>query len=1147
MTPVPRVSDTHARVSAALSGRLVRLGVWSTIAAVGVVLLLARLLTAGGDWGARARGPALLDLFLLVAIAAIWIAVRRLRATRIREQDVSGAIEGAAGLGAGEVQGVLELERSLSDREGGSLPGCVSSALVRRHAEVVAGSLARPGIGPRAEKGRASEARLSGALGALLKRWERRAGGTAAMVAVVLAGVVALGPRAAVTAWTGLVRPIGLWTGPTLPALAVEPGNIEVPRGSDVDVVISAPLREGVMLQWQAAGDISRSAELAVDPLGSASYVFERITAETRYSIVAPDGAESGEFVIEPVDPLFVADIRLSLRYPAYLDRGTEELRGEVDVVSVPEGTRIGVSGLGSRPVSEARLLGEAGTTLDLDVDGSGFEGEFLPRGSQLWSWSFLDARGDSAAAAPRPFRVVVVPDSAPSVEVLGPAPDTVLPLDLRQPLTIRARDDHGLRELELVAWRVNALGEPQPARRQALDLGGVGAVLVPPVLDVSDWELVAGDEVRYRVLVRDIHPDARVAQTAERVLRMPTAEEMRQQATSQMEETARALEALQEQAEVSAEAARDLARQQAVPEREGQRFDPANPPEESFGEQEDVRQALSDQQALMDEAARMAQELAGLQEALQEAGASDAELASNLRDMESLLEEVGGASAAERMQERMDRLSEAGETARQRTLEELTQDQEAFRDRIEETLDRLQQAAMEQDLRNAASETERMADQERALAEALAEGGDLEDLAARQEELLGDAEATAERMQELADRMAERGDLDAAQQLEEAVAAGEVAQRSMQSAQQMAQQGQQQAAGQQAQAAAEALDEQAEALRNAQQERMQEQADAYRRALTQTSEDALALAREQERVRDQVETAGSPAERQRAQAEIAAVYEGADNLTQRMEIAQRVAGQTDHTLSSRLGIALERIDEARQAIADGASPRAGAAEADQAIDALNQVALASLAAQRALEQGGSSSEPQDAMEQLEELAQQQADVNNQASEMMPMPMPQQTRQEQMQQMAQQQQQIAADLGQMSNQEGDEGPLADLQSLGAEAEAIARELEQGRLEPETRERQERLFHRLLDAGRSLEKDEESTERESEQVTGFDGAEIPGLTDAALGLSRFGLPDAAALNQLSPAMRALVRGYFQRLNGGAGTTAPIVPPAAGAGR
>jgi len=1132
MTPIPRVSETHASVRSALTRRLIRVAGYASVAVVAFVLLFAQLLTGSLDQAARSVAPLLLDLLLVTSLAGIWIAARSAHRSRIRERDVSETMEGAAGLGAGEVQGALELERDL--------PPGVSGSLARRHASLVAGRLLeRPG----------DRRSLTGRLGAELRGWERIAGAVAAGLAVLLAGVVALGPAGAVSSWGALLRPVAAWTGPTLPALSVLPGSVEIDRGTDVEVLVSAPLRERVTLRWQSAGDIARSAELPVDAGGAATWRFEGVAAEIRYAIEAPDGAESAEFVIRPVDPLFVADVRVRLEYPAYLDRGVEELRGEVDRIVLPEGTRVAVAGLGSRPISEASLRSDAGRRVALTVEGSSFDGGFTPRNSDRWSWTFLDAEGDSAALVPQPLEVAVVPDSAPVVDVLAPAPDTVLPLDLRQPLTIRARDDHGLRALELVAWRVDALGAPQPERRQTLDLGGVGAALVPPVLDVSDWQLVAGDQVHYRVEVRDIHPQPRIARSETRILRMPTAEELRRDATSRMEEAARELEELQARAEASSEAARDLARQQNAPDREGRRFDPEAPEDASFREQEDVRQALGDQQALMDEAARMAEELEALQEALREAGASDAELARDLREMEQLLEDVGGEAAASRMQEMMDRLEESGEAARQRTLEELTGDQESFRERIEEALERLERAATEQELRNTASESERIAEQERALAEALAEGGDAEDLAARQEELLADAEAASERMEELADKLTERGDLDAAQRLEEALAAGRAAQEGMQSAQQMAQQGQQQAAGQQAQAAAEALDEQAEALRNAQQERMQEQAEAYRRALVQTSEDALALAREQERVREQVETAGSPAERQRAQAEMSAVYEGADNLTERMEIAQRVAGQSDHTLSSRLGIALDRIDEALQALAEGASPRAGAAEADRAIDALNQVALASLAAQRALEQGGASEQPQDAMEQLEELAQQQADVNNQAAEMMPMPMPQQMRQQQMQQMAQQQQQIAADLGQMSNQEGQEGPLADLQSLGEEAQAIARELEQGRLEPETRERQERLFHRLLDAGRSLEKEEESTERESEQVSGFDAADVAGLDAAALGLSRFGLPDAAALNRLSPAMRALVRAYFQRLNGERPTGAPPggAAPSGGSGR
>jgi len=138
-----------------------------------------------------------------------------------------------------------------------------------------------------------------------------------------------------------------------------------------------------------------------------------------------------------------------------------------------------------------------------------------------------------------------------------------------------------------------------------------------------------------------------------------------------------------------------------------------------------------------------------------------------------------------------------------------------------------------------------------------------------------------------------------------------------------------------------------------------------------------------------------------------------------------------------------------------------------------------------------------------------------------------------MEQLAREQQEVASDLGQMSQQEGEEGPLGDLEALAQEAQALAEELAGGRLNAETRERQERLFHRLLDAGRSLEREEESTEREANAPGEFERDEVSSLSAGDLGLARYRLPDAASLNRLPPAARALVLQYFQRLNRGGG--------------
>ena len=127
---------------------------------------------------------------------------------------------------------------------------------------------------------------------------------------------------------------------------------------------------------------------------------------------------------------------------------------------------------------------------------------------------------------------------------------------------------------------------------------------------------------------------------------------------------------------------------------------------------------------------------------------------------------------------------------------------------------------------------------------------------------------------------------------------------------------------------------------------------------------------------------------------------------------------------------------------------------------------------------------------------------------------------------------VAEELGEMSEDGAEEAdPLGDLSAFAEEARRLAEALAQGRLDPEVLRRQEQLFHRLLDAGRTLERDEESEERESEQPGDFTREGVRALSADDLDVLRFELPAAARLRALPPAQRALVLRYFERLNTG----------------
>jgi uncharacterized phage infection (PIP) family protein YhgE len=186
------------------------------------------------------------------------------------------------------------------------------------------------------------------------------------------------------------------------------------------------------------------------------------------------------------------------------------------------------------------------------------------------------------------------------------------------------------------------------------------------------------------------------------------------------------------------------------------------------------------------------------------------------------------------------------------------------------------------------------------------------------------------------------------------------------------------------------------------------------------------------------------------------------------------------------------------------------------------------------MSQQGEGQSGEEVSEQLEQLAQQQAELMNQTSQVMPMELGEQAMAEQMQEMAQGQESVADELGELADEPGAEESLGDLQQLADEAAAIAQQLAQGRLTPDMTQRQERLFHRLLDAGRSLEREEYSDERESETPEAFERGQVIPLTADQMGALRFQLPDASQLQNLSPAVRQLVIQYFDRLNrGGSG--------------
>jgi hypothetical protein len=1084
----------HLRRRAALAA-----GLW---VAVGLVLLLALAwLAVGPDgWRPGSNVPAVLDALILAWLVLGVGAYRAGTGRWFGDVALSRSMERAAGLQAGIVRGSLELTRSV--------PPGVSPALVDR---AMAGTVA--GLGGRGED------ELAGALGDAVSHWTRR-GLIAASVAAV--GLIALGvssPSRTAEAWAGVSSPVSTMIDPVLAPLVVSPGTLEVMRGSDVRVDIEAAGRLEVELLFQIAGDVARALPLAVTD-GAARHLFEDVSATTEYRVRAADGAETETFRIVPIDPLFVSDLVVSVEYPAYTGMAPDEYRGDPPPLRLPAGTRLTFEGLASRPLSAASLVDSAGATaLALEVDGTAFAGAWTPLRGGTFPWIFLDEARAPAELQPVPLELLVVPDSIPEVAILLPGQDTVLPLSLRQPLVVDARDDYGLARFELVAYRVTAFGERQEPVVLGLDLGGTRGALARPALDLTTWGLLPGDTVRYFARVVDNHPAGQIGVSPEYALRMPMVAELRRETEAALDSVVARLDAMRAEAERQAtDAANQALEAQAQQAAAGQRQGNANEP--GFQQREQMQRAADQQQALLSQVDSLSADLAELQKMLEDLGQADPELAAQLEELQELLRQLGSQQELEQDLEASSRSDGAAP--------EVPRDPDLLRQQLEEAVEQFRRAAVEQDFRATTDQAQELARQQRALAEAMREADAPELRADQQSQLADRAQQLDADMRALAERLAQLDEPQAAADVEQARQSAADARQQMQQAERQAQLGDDQSAAQQAQQAADQMQQAADQMQQAQ-AGMQDQSQAdVQAALQQSADDALSLARSQASLMERMRGASAEALSQ-MRSEQAAIQRGLENLAQNLQAGTQSTG-TDPALSAQVGRALDATSQAMQALDTRRSSASEASQqAQQAINSLNQLAMMAIAGADQAGSVGAGQSGQDIADQVGQLAQRQGDLVAQGGEMVPMRLGEQAMRQQLERLAEQQAQVARDIDTASREPGADDALGDLEQLAREADLLAEQLGLGRLTPEVLQRQERLFHRLLDAGRSLEQEESSEERESTRAGGFERADVVPLTDLQLGLLQYELPTGEQMRSLTPAVRELVLQYFERLN------------------
>lgn len=965
-----------------------------------------------------------------------------------------------------------------------------------------------------ADEARATDVVLRGRTAAdpLARRAGRRLAAGVGLLALGLAALGAAGPvRGAASA---LWYPRRAWE-MTIAPVRLSAAAEAVDRGGTVALDVQAIGRRHAILWLRAPGERWRPTALALDSLGRARFVTPPLTGDLFAR--ATSGSRSSDTVAVHVRlPVFLGALTVTARYPRYLELEDEPIPVTGDTMLVPAGTRLETKGTATAPLAAAIWVGERAETLQ--VSGPGFAGTFAPRGSGGYQLRLTTASGAPLGGDSVRIAVRVVADSVPRIEIALPGTDTIAPLSLRVPLVIDARDDHGLRGVRLESRRIGRLGTADPPKREPVALpeaAGAHAIL-SFLLDLNARGLLPGDTVRYFAVATDNSPGAQSGRSREFVLRLPTLSEVRAAQRASTRSVAGRLDSLAEASRALERQTEDLARER--PRAPAQQGREAN--ELRFEDARRAEAVATRQEELVREAEALKDAVQELEKAAEAAGLTDSSFQRQLQEIRAQLDRALTPELREKLAALRNALRELKADETKEALEDLAERQKRLREALEQSRELFRRAALEGDLANLTQEAR--------------------DLAAQQQEWNKEA-ASADSMKaaQAERRMAARADSLASslQQLEPELprnrqeTLGAAAERAEQAGRQMEQagdamrKGQRQEARRRGQRAADQLQPLGDQIAQERQELQQEWRDEVTAALDRALSEATRLGERQLGVEHSLRRGAPPA---LTRGDQGALEEGVQRLGAQLRAAAGKNALVSPAIAEALAIAQLQMRRSRESVSSATpNAREAAERAGDAVDALNAVAYQLLRARENVSGAASGSGLAEAMERMQALASQQGQIGQQAAGLLPQMGGGAGMQEQLRQLGARQRALAEELEKLRGG----GQLPGAGEMSSEAQDLARRLEAQRLDRETVQRQQQLFRRMLDAGRTLQGQQEDDRKERESTTGKDDdPRLPPSLRSKLGEDdgRPRVPSWDELQRLSPEERRLVVDYFRRL-------------------
>jgi hypothetical protein len=862
----------------------------------------------------------------------------------------------------------------------------------------------------------------------------------------------------------------------------VSPGNIDIVKGQDVDIIVKVrgmPPAPPVLLTTPDGQVVTEEHSLGAGLNGEYTATLAGVRLSTQYAVRSGIFA-SDEFRLRVIDRPVINVLRLQLNFPRYAALPSRELDENVGDATALRGTEIRFRVETSKDLATARLVFNDSSRIPLRVEGRNATGRITLAGERLYHIEVTDETG-VMNGDPIHYTLRVIPDGFPAVIIAAPGTNVNVAGDEHLAMLFRLTDDYGMSRLRLGHKLVRSRYEQAATEYTFNEIpipGRAGTELsVPFTWDLGTLRLTPEDVIQYQAEVYDNDNISGPKQGVSEVyfLRLPSLEEVFADVVKDHETGRETLTEAMRQAEEARKELEDLSRDLKKPQQR-MSWDEQKKAEELVRKYDEIRKNMEEVQRTVDK----------MMASMQNNKMLSRETMQKYEELQQLMEQMNTPEFAEAMKKLQEAMQQMNPEAMKQALQQFSFSEEQFRKSIERTLNLLKRVQIEQKMDEMVKRVEEMKNAQEELRQRLEkqrpEDRRSADQVSREQKDLSDRmKALEKELRDLQKKMNEFPAEMPVKEMEQALDEMDKAALDRQMdeiAEQLREQMTDQALSGQRRAM-ESMSRMHQNLRQMKQSMMQNHQREVVQAMRRAAEDMLELSKRQEDLKNESRSLdpSSPRFRENAQEQMQ-VLRDLGNVTNGLSaLSQKTFGITPE-MGKSIGEAMRKMNDALQSL----EQRNGTQAAQQqggAMGALNQTAQQlQEAAQGMMQPGGQGGMGMAGfMQRLQQLGGMQQGINEGTRGLTPQQAAELSR------LAGEQGMVRKSLEQLAREASNAGQLSkllgDLSRVARDMREVQTDLAQGQVNPETLHKQERILSRMLDAQRSLRERDFEKRRKAE--------------------------------------------------------------------